>query len=1421
MSAANNDLSQTIALITTANTIAQNPESVGTGLKTMALRLRSTKTEIEQMGEDAEGAAENVSKLREQVLALTKNKVDIQIDENTYKSSYEILLEISKVWNELNDISQASLLEQLFGKRQANVGAAILENGELLQQVYETAENSIGSATKEQERFSKSIQYSINSFKAAYQTLASDVVGSKFVKEIVDLGSEIIKGLDFIITKTGILQGLLVGFGSLAIFKTIPALVNQIKTLGASLTAFGTIMNTLGASGGGSQVLTLQQLALASKSLTDRQFELVLSTKNLTNAQLEAMMTARGYTQEQIQAQLAIRQQTVATTGLSTAEKGATASTFTLSGALKGLGAAIAANPIGAIVTAITLLGISIANLKNKYQDAIVEAKRLEEERQQHLKTTVNELESFEREQDSIDDITEKYVALLNTTSNIESAKESLVGITDELNEKLGDEKTQIDLVNGSLSENIELIRQQQLELDKQWQRKNKGNIKEAQDFVSNNSANMVANYSVSGAKLGANYDEAVKEAEFYFNRMKHLIDENDADLWNYLDTVEEVSTDKAGYMVQNYGFKLKEGLDQDVIPEVLKSFRNLYEQLEQYSYMDFKWFRGTGDSDIIDQSISDWEKYLEILNKNKEINNELWDNTAIGVDETKQKFSSLIDKASELSRKINDDSALPSDVYIFTRELDEVKNELNEIAESSPELQKRLELVFSTIGLQAEDVSESADLLKNKFFDVLEEMQKGVFDKVDKINEAIVKMLSGEGIDSADAWELLDMDTTGILTPIIDANGEWIIQSEQLVAPKERLVGLSREQVQADLQAAQSQVTDLDKQIAEQYAIIKQQQETIAQTTGNSKPNEDNLIALRNAKSEVDRLLAVQKKYSEEVKRDNLLLQELNRSLELTTEQTKKVLEAQQKQLNKELTALNKELDNYQKAYEAKIDGIIKGLEAEEDELEKQLDVLEDELDVLEKQKDAIEETLDNYEKVNSYVQKIIDKEIEGLEEQRDAIKNTYDERINKLKEENEEREDALDYAQKLANLENAQNNRRRVYDEERGWHYATVKEDVVKAESDLKAFETNQEVKKLEKERDAEIKAWDALIKQKEDYKKQWAEWLEEIQLEESEALAQEILGAEWREKIANGDLSLIETFSAQYRIHNAELKRLTDTEIKLKKAEIDAKNEDIKASKERITAWKNYKQEFSTAVTDIKQANEDYMKQIGDIQLSEASTLEERGNAFETFKNRVSGLVDQIGQKQGALDNVTASLEELQDKNIQISFEIEGMDLIREARDALNEINANSEKIKVLTAAEIFKIMADNGIGDAPQGEQMAALIRYLKGGYSSGGVADYTGLAMLHGRKNAPETIFNASDSAKLYDMVHNTPNLMADMLNQATKLGGFKLASNEVSNNNSNVTFYIDKIVTDSPVDFERQLDKYYRTKLTQSYTSRQ
>lgn len=47
-----------------------------------------------------------------------------------------------------------------------------------------------------------------------------------------------------------------------------------------------------------------------------------------------------------------------------------------------------------------------------------------------------------------------------------------------------------------------------------------------------------------------------------------------------------------------------------------------------------------------------------------------------------------------------------------------------------------------------------------------------------------------------------------------------------------------------------------------------------------------------------------------------------------------------------------------------------------------------------------------------------------------------------------------------------------------------------------------------------------------------------------------------------------------------------------------------------------------------------------------------------------------------------------------------------------------------------------------------------LKDLYNAYANGGVADYTGLAQMHGTPNHSEVIFNAEDARKLYDTIHN-------------------------------------------------------------------
>ena len=112
----------------------------------MAMRIRSTKSDMEAAGEDTEGMAESVSKLRNEIKSLTN--VDIMLDDETYKSTYQILDELAQVWDKLDDkdITQANVLELLFGKRQANVGAGLLENFDIARDALKTALDAEGSA---------------------------------------------------------------------------------------------------------------------------------------------------------------------------------------------------------------------------------------------------------------------------------------------------------------------------------------------------------------------------------------------------------------------------------------------------------------------------------------------------------------------------------------------------------------------------------------------------------------------------------------------------------------------------------------------------------------------------------------------------------------------------------------------------------------------------------------------------------------------------------------------------------------------------------------------------------------------------------------------------------------------------------------------------------------------------------------------------------------------------------------------------------------------------------------------------------------------------------------------------------------------------------------------------------------------------
>ena len=248
LAAGNNTLDESIALITAANSVVQDADVVGTTMKTVSMYLRAAKTEAEEAGESTEGMANSASELREELLALTNGKVDMQIDENTFKSTYQIMKELADVWGELTDITQANILEQIGGKRNANVVSSMLENFNVAEDVVKTAANSAGSALKENEKYLDSINGKIAEFKATFAELSMPLIDSDFVKQVNELGTgllDVINVLAMVIDKVGGLNSMLnVTVGILATIKADAIKTFLVTTIPSALAKVTSAVST-------------------------------------------------------------------------------------------------------------------------------------------------------------------------------------------------------------------------------------------------------------------------------------------------------------------------------------------------------------------------------------------------------------------------------------------------------------------------------------------------------------------------------------------------------------------------------------------------------------------------------------------------------------------------------------------------------------------------------------------------------------------------------------------------------------------------------------------------------------------------------------------------------------------------------------------------------------------------------------------------------------------------------------------------------------------------------------------------------------------------------------------------------------------------------------------------------------------------
>lgn len=470
--------------------------------------------------------------------------------------------------------------------------------------------------------------------------------------------------------------------------------------------------------------------------------------------------------------------------------------------------------------------------------------------------------------------------------------------------------------------------------------------------------------------------------------------------------------------------------------------------------------------------------------------------------------------------------------------------------------------------------------------------------------------------------------------------------------------------------------------------------------------------------------------------------------------------------------------VDDIEKIYEETFDDLI-------DKAEDEKDVLEEQKNILIEQKTQLDDIISQYETVANTVESYID-------EQKSAIEDRYNAEIDAIKAVNEEKQDTIDLQEKLNNLENAKKKKVNVYSEASGWHLETNTEEVNKAQQEYEQASADKRVSDLEKQRDKETSLWDK-------YKQQWQDLINSSTNAENEQLAKDILGVNWTDKIAQQDTNILNDFASKYQSYRSQLSDQVEKEIESVDKEITAKSKEIEA-------YKKEKEALSKYVTDITNKNKDYIKQLTNVSEKEMQTMEGRTKFLEDCKKRA----------REALDYSDISVEGAKSNGLYL-VQYDG----ETVGTGLDEAQAEQLKSELYGKMVSQELLANPMLGKNKGA--LTAILNALKSKfniikpYRSGGIDDYTGLAQLHGKPNAVETIFNSEQGRKLYNLVANTDNLVNyigdKIYNGITDLVRTKMSSpNNIQNrndtNNKTIVFQIDTVNTTDGTTFLEQMNTY-------------
>ncbi len=219
MAEANNTLEDTIALGTAMVEITRDAAGAGQVLKTVSMRVRGYDEETEEFVGGVEELSGKIKDLTK--TASTPSGISLFSDKSKteYKSTRQLLQEISEIYDQLTDKEQTDLLEALAGKQNGQAVATVLSNFDTVTQSLELMKHSAGNAEAEMAVAMDSIDNKFNKVKETGTGIAQNLFAREGMKSVLDIIASLGNALDWLTDKLGLFGTIGAGVGITAFVK--------------------------------------------------------------------------------------------------------------------------------------------------------------------------------------------------------------------------------------------------------------------------------------------------------------------------------------------------------------------------------------------------------------------------------------------------------------------------------------------------------------------------------------------------------------------------------------------------------------------------------------------------------------------------------------------------------------------------------------------------------------------------------------------------------------------------------------------------------------------------------------------------------------------------------------------------------------------------------------------------------------------------------------------------------------------------------------------------------------------------------------------------------------------------------------------------------------------------------------------------